>query len=204
MSWDLFALLGITKIRRAIIVILIIMVVAISAFALVYSEHSSTTTSAASTTCTAIPAISYMYCPTPLRISAIGSPGASPNNESSSGGSWNFTASISSNSVSRGETILLETSLTNIGQNETIPNFVEPYINPAVFTMNGTQVWAWDPPQVTFLNSTVSSGQTITQQVSIQTSELMPGRSYLIEVMPLSIPFPTPNNNTFSLQFSVS
>jgi hypothetical protein len=179
------------------------MLAAIFAFAFAYSWGSPETHGTV-VTCTTIPAISYSYCPSPLRISATGSPGASPNNESTSGGSWNFTVSISSSSVNRGETILLDTSLTNIGQNETISNFVEPYVNPAVSTMNGTQVWAWDPPQVTFLNSTISSGQTISQQVSIQTSELMPGQSYLIEVMPLSIQFPTPNNYTFSFQFSVS
>ena len=116
------------------------MVVAISALAFVYSEHSSTTNSTASSSCTAIQVISYFDRPSPLRYSAIGSPGASPMNESSLGGSWNFTASISSNSVNRGETILLTTSLTNIGQNETISNYVEPYINPAVYTLNGTSM----------------------------------------------------------------
>jgi hypothetical protein len=115
----------------------------------------------------------------------------------------NFTASISSNSVNRGETILLTTSLTNIGQNETISNFVEPYINPVVYAMNGTQVWAWDPPAVTFPNRTISTGETISQNVSIPTSQLQEGQSYFIEVMPISIQFPTPNNDTFSFRFTV-
>ncbi len=170
------------------------------------TSTSATSTSATSTllTCTVIPAISYMYCGSPLRISADGEPGASPTGGGIPGdGSWNFTVSISSNSVTRGQTILLVANLTNIGPNTTIKEFVKPYINPGIYATNGTEVWAWNPPHSTSLNITIASGETISQDVNIPTSQLLVGQSYLIKVAPLSIQFPTPNNLTFTFQFSV-
>ena len=155
-------------------------------------------------TCTIIPAISYMICPSTLRISAVGTPGASPLACPSPCGSWNFTVTINSSSVIRGQTIELSAVLTNIAPNQTINSWIGPYINPSVYSSNGTEAWAWDPPQVTYENMTIASGETFSQDVSIPTSHLVSGQSYFIEVAPLSIQFPTPNNYTFTFQFSVN
>ena len=153
-------------------------------------------------TCTAIGAISYMICPTTLRISAVGSPGATPFGCPSPCGSWNFTVTINSSSVVRGQTIELVANLTNIAPNQTINSWIVPYINPSVYSSNGTEVWAWYPPQH-YENMTIASGETFSQDVSIPTSQLVSGQSYFIQVAPLSIQFPTPNNYTFTFEFSV-
>ncbi len=196
---------------RMVAIVIVIIVLAGAAGVILVASHSSPNTSATSTsatstllTCTVIPAISYMYCGSPLRISADGEPGASPTGGGIPGdGSWNFTVSINSNSVTRGQTILLVANLTNIGPNTTIKEFVKPYINPGIYATNGTEVWAWNPPHSTSLNMTIASGETISQDVNIPTSQLLVGQSYLIKVAPLSIQFPTPNNLTFTFQFSV-
>lgn len=164
------------------------------------SVQSNTETQA---TCTTVPAISYLYCPSPLRISAVGSPGATPFSCPAPCGSWNFTATINSTSVVKGQSILLWANLTNLGPNETFNQWIGPYINPMVTNSAGVQVWAWDPPAVMFGNFTVKSGETISQDVDIPTAALIPGQSYFISVTPLSLQFPTPNNYTFTFEFSV-
>ncbi|MCL4518512.1 MAG: hypothetical protein M1587_04870 [Thaumarchaeota archaeon] len=192
-----------------IVVVLVAAIVVGSALYFKIGVPTQSTTSGAvivtetSMTCTTIPAISYLYCPSPLRISAVGSPGATPSGCPSPCGSWNFTVTINSNLVDRSQSILLTANLTNLGPNITFAKFVGPYINPTVTASNGMKVWAWDPPQVTRLNMTIPSGETMTQQVSIPTSQLLSGQSYYIEVAPISLQFPTPNNYTFTFGFSV-
>jgi hypothetical protein len=167
------------------------------------SEPEVTSTTSTIRTCTDIPAISYMYCGGTLRISAVGTPGAGPGVQST-GGSWNFTATISSNSVPSGQSILLWANLTNIGPSVTFSEFARPYINPEVYAANGTEVWAWNPPQSTWPNWNITSGETTSQDVSIPTSQLVAGQSYFVTVAPISVQFPTPNNLTFTFQFSVT
>ena len=91
------------------------------------------------------------------------------------GGVGTLAVTISSNSVTRGQTILLVADLTNIGPNMTFNQFVRPYINPSVIAENGTEVWAWDLPQSTWPNVTVASGETISQDVNIPTMHFSPG-----------------------------
>ena len=183
------------------VIVIIVIAAAIMVEAAPYFKLGAPTQS--TTTCTTIPAISYLYCPSPLRISAVGSPAASPSRCPSPCGSWNFTVTISSNLVDRGQSILLIANLTNIGQNITFPRFVGPYINPTMTLSGGSEVWAWDPPQVTWFNWTISSGETLMQQVKIPTYQLLPGQPYFISVAPISLQFPTPNNYTFTFEFTV-
>jgi len=145
-------------------------------------------------TCTDIPNLSYMYCGGSLRISAVGQAG---------GGTWNFTATVSSDVAVQGQTVQLVANLTNIGQNITLGEWVEPYINPSVNSANGTQVWAWDPSQITLAHESIYAGETISEVVNISTSQLVPGQPYLVELAPISLQFPTPNDLTFTFQLSV-
>ncbi len=154
-------------------------------------------------TCTNIPAISFLYCGSPQRISAYGTPGATPTGGSTTEGSWNFTATINSTSVRAGGTILLSASLTNIGPNVTIRDFVQPYFNPYVNSSGGKQVWALDPLVATWANFAIAAGETLSQEVDVPTGGLQPGQTYFLTVAPLSIPFPTPNNLTFTFRFQV-
>lgn len=168
------------------------------------TNESETTSSTTTTrTCIDIPAISYLYCGGTLRISAVGTPGAEPGVQSNAG-TWNFTVTISSDSVTLGQSILLWANLTNIGPDMTFSEFVRPYINPEVYAANGTEVWAWNPPQSTWPNWNITSGETTSQDVSIPTSDLVAGQSYYVTVAPISVQFPTPNNLTFTFQFSVT
>jgi len=190
---------------KAMVFIAVVVVIA-AALALAASYNTPPFQRASTSTiqtCTDIPAISFLYCGSPLRITAYGELGASPFGNWTYKGSWNFTVSINTNSVARGEPILLMASLTNIGPNQTIKEFVKPYINPAVHDANGTEVWAWNPPQSTWPNVAIASGETIMQDVSIPTSQLRAGDLCSIMVTPLPIQFPSPNNMTFTFQFSV-
>jgi len=94
---------------------------------------------------------------------------------------------------------MLRANITNVsGQNETFRAFVKPWINPTVSAENGSEVWAWNPSQSTWPSVTIADGQTLSQVVSIPTSQMHSGQSYLINVFPLFIQFPTPNNYTFT------
>ena len=115
-----------TALGRTAVSFIIVAIVVVGALALAEAYNipplQHTLTSSTTRTCTVIPAISFLYCGSPLRISAYGTPGASP--FLSGDGSWNFTVSISSNSVARGESVLLVAYLTNIGLNQTIKEFI--------------------------------------------------------------------------------
>jgi hypothetical protein len=118
---------------------------------------------------------------------------------------WNFTVSISSSAVEQGLSVQLVARLTNISPtNQTIQNYVEPYINPEVYASNGTAIWAWNPPEATWPTWTIPSGQTLTQTVNIPTSELSIGQTYTIKVAPLSQAITAQGNLTITIQFSVS
>lgn len=123
---------------------------------------------------------------------------------SASGSGWNFIASINSSSVEAGQLILLMASLVNTySSNQTIAPYVNPYINPSVYATNGTELWAWNPPQATWPSMTVTSGQDISGKVVIPTSQLHAGQVYLIKVVPLSTQFLSPDNFALTFQFSV-
>lgn len=127
-----------------------------------------------------------------------------PTRQTASNGDWNFTASINSSSVPLGQSIRLLTSLTNISPtNQTIAPYVEPLINPGVYSSNGTEVWAWNPPQVNWATMTFPSGQVLSGNVVIPTSQLQAGQTYTIKVVPISIQFLTPASLALSFQFSV-
>jgi len=114
---------------------------------------------------------------------------------SASNSSWKFVVSINATTVESGQSLLLWANLTNTSRsNKTIRPFVEPYINPDVTAANGTVVWAWNPPEVTWLNWNVTSGQALSERVDVSTTNLLAG-TYLIEVAPLSSQF----SNNFNL-----
>ena len=121
---------------------------------------------------------------------------------------------FASSSVKAGQSILLMTSLVNTYASnhscslskecgDSIAPYVNPYINPSVYATNGTELWAWNPPQTTWPSMTVTSGQNISGKVVIPTSQLHAGQVYLIKVVPLSTQFLTPNNFALTFQFSV-
>jgi hypothetical protein len=121
---------------------------------------------------------------------------------SASGSNWKFVVSINTTTVEGGQSLLLWANLTNTSpSNQTIRPFVEPFINPRVLAANGTVVWAWDPPEVTWTNWNVTSGQSLSQQVDVPTTSIRWGSAYLIEVAPLSSQFS--NDFNLTLRFSV-
>ena len=116
---------------------------------------------------------------------------------------WAFVASIDSSNTELGQSIKLTANLTNTASsNQTIAPYVEPYVNPSVWAENGTEIWAWNPPQVNWVSMTIASGQTLSTNVIIPTTELRQG-NYLIEVTPLSPRFSPPENFTLTFQLIV-
>ena len=125
---------------------------------------------------------------------------------SASNSNWNFVVSINSTTVEYGQSILLVANLTNTSpSNQTIRPFVAPFINPSVIAANGTFVWAWNPSEVTWPNTNVTNGQTISQKVVIPTTDFpatgFRAGVYRIEVAPLSSQVSSTFNLT--LRFSV-
>lgn len=179
----------------AIVATLIIIVGAMGVISIYYIPSLRHPSSSGTTrTCTVIygtaPLGFWLYCPDPLRISANWN------------GAWNLTATISTDSVVGNEGILLKANLTS-GTNQTIKQFVEPVINYKVYAANGTLLWGWNPPQTTYPNMNVSSGQTFSQNAVVPTYPLESGQAYLLEVIPVAIQFPSPDNMSFTFQFTV-
>jgi hypothetical protein len=106
---------------------------------------------------------------------------------------WNFTVFTDKN-------FRLSAWLTNIGSsNQTFKEFVRPFIDPAVFAANGTELWAWNPPQ-TVGPMTVMSSQVVSQDVALPASLFKSGQTYTIEVAPISV---APSSNlTVNISYS--
>jgi len=112
---------------------------------------------------------------------------------------WRFIVSINATTIEIGQSLLLRANLTNTSpSNQTIRPFVGPYITSRVVTANGTVVWTWEPPEVTWPNWNVTSGQTLSQDVDIPTANFRIG-SYLVEVAPLTTDFGQIVSNNFNL-----
>jgi hypothetical protein len=119
---------------------------------------------------------------------------------SASNSSWKFVVSINATTVEVGQSLLLWANLTNTSpSNQTIRPYVQPFINPQVIAANGTTVWAWDPPEVTWLNTNVTSGQSLSQYVVIPTTSFRAG-AYRIEVAPVESQFS--GNFNLTLRFT--
>jgi hypothetical protein len=102
---------------------------------------------------------------------------------------WLFTASINATYVVRGEPLNLSAKLTNVSHaNQTIYDYVDPFINPQMSDANGTGVWAWDPSEIVYPSWTVASGQSLDVNISIPTTRLSAGHEYNIVITPFSIP----------------
>jgi len=117
---------------------------------------------------------------------------------------WSFSAFLTSDSVAQGEPLQLTAILTNINPaSQNITDFVQPTIYPTVYSSNGTMLWTWEPPQVTWPNRTISSGQSLTlQSLSIPTTQLSINQTYSIRIDTLSIP--TAMNLSLTLQFQIT
>ncbi|MGH2640006.1 MAG: hypothetical protein ACRDF4_12120 [Rhabdochlamydiaceae bacterium] len=117
---------------------------------------------------------------------------------------WDFTVYINATRIVRGQSVELIASLRNISpNNQTISQYIAPYINPQMYSPNGTGSWARDPPAVTFRNYTMTPGQILKQVVNIPTSELSSGQTCVIGVAPSSQGFLSEGNLTITMQFSV-
>ena len=131
------------------------------------------------------------------------SSGGQTSRSSIANGVWNFTVVLTPSTTRQGDPVEMLALLTNIGaENQTVAQFATPIVNPSIYAANGTRVWAWDPPGKTWSKMTITSGQTIDQGVSIPTSSLLPGQTYLVEVSPLSIS--SASNMTVTIQLQVT
>jgi len=117
---------------------------------------------------------------------------------------WRFVVSINVTTIEVGQSLLLWANLTNTSpSNQTIRPFVGPYITSRVVAANGTVVWTWEPPEVTWPNWNVTSGQTLSQDVDIPTTNFRTG-SYLVDVAPLTTDFGQIVSNNFNLTLPFS
>jgi hypothetical protein len=118
-----------------------------------------------------------------------------------SNSSWKFAVSINATTLEDGQFLLLWANLTNTSpSNQTIRPNVEPFINPYITAANGTTVWAWNPPEVTWPDTNVTTGQSLSQRVDIPTTNLRYGE-FMIHIAPLSSEFS--QNFNLTLRFSV-
>ena len=191
-----------TRLAIAIVVAAIV----ISASALSYSSFEATVTRTSTTTATTTDFTTSTFTSTDTSTETItstrnvtvtisGSPtstGTHTDNESQTGqvtfyrsnGDWNFSVTLSSLIVPKGQPIDAFVNITNIsGQTQRVHE-VGPIINPAIYSENGTQVWALDPPQVNFFTNVTSGPGTSNGPWVISTSDLSPGHSYVLSIWP--------------------
>lgn len=98
-------------------------------------------------------------------------------------GDWNFTVSLNRTAVTRGQDIAAVLNLTNVsGQTQSVV-IASPLSNPALYTLSGKQVWAWERSATNAVQQ-ISEGQTLSYPISIPTSELQTGETYVLTSSP--------------------
>jgi hypothetical protein len=118
-------------------------------------------------------------------------------------GLMSFTVELSSIVVARGQMITVRSYLTNVaGKNVTIGLVESSLAGLQVVSSNGTVVWGYYPPAVTFFRN-VTKGETIQGQLEIPTSGLQSGQVYAIVTGP-GFYYATTQAGQTGLDFSIS
>jgi hypothetical protein len=179
---------------------IIIAAVVISASVLSYSSFQSTitrtTTTNSTLTFTSVGTITETATVTrSVTISVTGTSSATVTTTSSASqtgqvtfyrtnGDWNFSLTLSSLTVPKGQPIDAYVNVTNIsGQTQRVHE-VNPIINPVIYSENGTYIWAWNPPGINFFANITSGGGPSGGPFVIQTSNLSVGQNYILRIFP--------------------
>ena len=103
----------------------------------------------------------------------------------SSNGDWVFSIRLQSSLLAMGQEFALSYNLTNIsGQPQTV-HAVNPLVNPTIYSANGTEVWAWNPPTYNGITTISSKAGNWSEPLDIPTSALSAGQKYVLSVYPL-------------------
>jgi hypothetical protein len=107
-----------------------------------------------------------------------------PVNLTASNGDWKFEVQLSSVVVSVGQQISFTCFLTNISrQNQTVV-LANPVSNPSLYDSAGKQVWGWEPSAATNAVQVVPAGGVFSLSLSIPTSGLQAGQTYVLSSSP--------------------
>ena len=99
-------------------------------------------------------------------------------------GDWSFSLQLSSQVVPKGQPIDAYINVTNIsGQTQRVHE-VNPIVNPAIYSENGSYIWAWNPPGINFFSNVTAGSGTTGGPYVIPTSELSVGQSYILSIYP--------------------
>jgi hypothetical protein len=103
---------------------------------------------------------------------------------SQSNRNWTFSISVGSSTIARNQELALSYNLTNItGLPQTV-HVVNPLVNPVIYSTNGSQVWAWDPPSMNYVTVIPKAGE-LTGSVAIPTSNLSADQEYVLSASPM-------------------
>lgn len=104
---------------------------------------------------------------------------------SRSNGDWVFSIRLQNSLLAFGQEFALSYNLTNIsGQPQTV-HFVNPLINPTIYSANGTVVWAWNPPTYNGVETIPNKAGNWSAPLDIPTSALLTSQKYVLSVLPL-------------------
>jgi hypothetical protein len=111
-----------------------------------------------------------------------------------SDGDWNFSVILGSSVVPKGEPIEANATLTDISGQDQLVYQAGPFINPVIYSKNGTQVWASDSFQIHSGANYTAGESTGPDLDNIPTLNLTVGQSYILSIWPYIEPvsgFPT-------------
>lgn len=104
---------------------------------------------------------------------------------SRSNGDWVFSIRLQNSLLAMGQEFALSYNLTNIsGQPQTV-HAVSPLVNPTIYSANGTEVWAWNPPTFNGITTIPYGAGSWSEPLDIPTSALSAGQKYVLSVYPL-------------------
>ncbi len=117
---------------------------------------------------------------TTVTVSTVHTTSLSRNN-----GDWVFSIRLQNSLLAFGQYFALSYNLTNIsGQPQTV-HFVNPLINPAIYSTNGTLVWAWNPPTYNGIETIPNKAGNWSSPLDIPASALSTSQKYVLSVFPL-------------------
>ena len=103
---------------------------------------------------------------------------------SKSNGDWAFSIRLHGSLLAFGGQYGLSYNLTNISGQPQIVHVVNPLVNPVIYAMNGTEVWAWNPPDFNGIMTIPPTAGNWSEPINFPPSTL-PAGQYVLSIWPL-------------------
>ncbi len=99
-------------------------------------------------------------------------------------GVWNYAVTLTTNEIQPGQNITALFQLTNMSNETQTVDLGGPMVLPTIYAQDGKVVWAYQPSADTNAVQNVAAGRVLSEQLTLPTSMLSAGQSYILSSSP--------------------